>query len=63
LQLIVKISARERATGKVLVDREVMGTTSIRVGADLASAERQAIPMLADDLARRATSLIVDGTW
>jgi hypothetical protein len=63
VQLIVKITAHERATGKVLVDRIVVGTTTIRVGADLASAERQAVPMLADDLARKATSLLVDGAW
>jgi hypothetical protein len=63
LYLIVRIRAHERATGKVLVDREVSGYTTIRVGADLASAERQAIPMLAEDLARKATSILVDGVW
>jgi hypothetical protein len=31
--------------------------------ADLASAERQAVPLMAEDLARRFKTLLVDGTW
>lgn len=58
-----QVKATERATGRVLLDREVVGRTVVRVGSDLPSAERQAIPMMADDLARRATALLVDGTW
>ena len=34
------------------------GYTLIRVGPDLASAERQAIPLLADDLAKTTTELL-----
>ncbi len=63
LTLRAKITARERASGKVLVDREVRGSTTVRVGADLASAERQALPILADDLAKKATILLVNGAW
>jgi hypothetical protein len=63
LLMSAQITAVDRATGKTLVNRFVNGRTSIRVGADLTSAERQAIPLLADDLARNATSLLVDGTW
>ena len=37
--------------------------TLVRVGSDLSSAERQAIPLLADDLAKNVTELLVDGTW
>jgi hypothetical protein len=58
-----QLTARERATGKVLVNRTVTGRSTLRVGNDLSSAERQAIPLVADDLARNATSLIVDGEW
>jgi hypothetical protein len=53
----------ERRSGRVLVDREVGGRTTIRIGPDLASAERQAVPNLAEDLARNVTSVLVDGTW
>jgi hypothetical protein len=63
LLMTAEVTAVERNSGKVLLRRQVNGRTSIRVGADLASAERQAIPLLADDLARNAASLLVDGTW
>ena len=61
--LTAKVSARERSTGKVLFDQEVTGYTLIRVGADLPSAERQAMPLLAHDLAKNVTALLVDGKW
>ncbi len=61
--LTAKISAIERSTGKTILDREVLGRTTLRTSGDLGSAERQAIPQLADDLAKNVTSLLVDGTW
>lgn len=61
--LTVHVHATERLTGKVLLDRDTYGRTTIRVGVDMASAERQAVPQLADDLAKRVTSMLVDGAW
>ena len=61
--MIAKINATERSTGRVLLNREVGGRTTIRMGPDLTSAERQGVPVLAEDLARNITSLLVDGTW
>ena len=61
--LTVKLTATDRASGKVVVDREVTGRTTVRVGSDLPSADRQALPLLADDFARKATTLLVEGTW
>jgi len=61
--LTVKVTATERASGKVMVDREVTGRTTVRIGTDLTSADRQALPLLADDFARKATTLLVEGTW
>jgi hypothetical protein len=61
--LTVHVRATERLTGKVVLDRDSYGRTTIRVGVDMASAERQAVPMLADDLAKRVTSMLVDGAW
>ena len=63
LSMTVQVTARERSTGKVLFDQPVTGYTLIRVGADLNSTERQALPLLASDLARNVTALLVDGTW
>lgn len=58
-----QITAKERVSGKVLFERPVKGTTILRAGTDLTSSERQAIPLLADDLAKKATALLVDGKW
>ena len=63
VRLTVKVTARERATGKVLLDREVSGRTTVRVGSDLPSAERQALTLLTDDFAKNATTLLVEGIW
>ncbi|MHB8519831.1 MAG: LPS assembly lipoprotein LptE [Limisphaerales bacterium] len=63
VELTASITARDRSTGKVFLERNVTGRTTIRVGSDQASAERQALPLLADDLAKNAASLLVDGVW
>ncbi len=62
-KLIAKVTATERISGKVVLDREVTGRTIVSVGTDLASAERQAIPLLANDLARNATTYLTEGSW
>jgi hypothetical protein len=63
LTLYAKVKAIERGTGRVLIDSEVFGRTTIRSGPDLPSAERQAAPLLAEDMAQNIASLLVDGTW
>ena len=61
--ITAQVVIRERATGKVLLDRAVNGDAVLRVGADLGASERQLVPQLADDLAKRITGLLVDGSW
>jgi urea transporter len=61
--LTARVTAREHGTGKVLLDQPVSGYTVVRIGADLASAERQALPLLAADLAKNVTALLVEGSW
>ena len=63
LTIVAQVIVRERSNGEVLFDGPVNGVTLIRVGSDLASAERQALPLLARDLARNITDLLTDGTW
>jgi hypothetical protein len=63
VSLTAQVTARERSSGRVLLDQPVTGQTLLRVGTDLASAERQALPLLADDLAKRVVALIADGRW
>jgi len=57
------ITARERGTGKLLLDQDVRGYALVRVGTDLASAERQSLPLLAEDLARKTVELLTEGAW
>lgn len=61
--LTAQVTARERGTGKILLDQPVSGYTLLRVGSDLASSERQALPLLAADLAKHVTALLVEGGW
>lgn len=63
ITMTTQVTARDRNTGKVLFEHAVTAHAPLRAGTDLTSAERQAIPLLTDDLARRATALLVDGTW
>ena len=63
LVLTASVVARDPVSGKTNVNRTVRGRTFIRTGNDLASSERQAMPNLADDLARNAVSVLVDGAW
>jgi hypothetical protein len=63
LTLTAQVTAKERSTGKVLFDQQVSGYTLIRVGSDLTSSERQAMPLLAGDLAKNITALLAEGKW
>jgi len=63
LALTAHVAAHERSTGKVLLDQQVSGYTLIRVGSDLTSSERQALPLLAGDLAKNVTALLAEGKW
>ena len=63
VNITAHVIVRERASGKVLLDKDVTGYTLVSVGSDLASAERQATPMLAEDLAQNIAELITEGAW
>ena len=63
VQLLAFVTAYDRVSGKTLVNREFRGHTTVRVGTDQSSAERQALPLLAEDLARAITSAVADGEW
>jgi hypothetical protein len=63
VQIIAHVTARDRGTGKVLLDKNVSGYTLVEVGTDLTDAERQSLPLLAEDLARNITALLTEGAW
>jgi hypothetical protein len=63
VDVVAHVVARERATGKALLDKDVSAYTLVNVGMDLASAERQAAPLLAENLARNIAEKLTDGAW
>jgi len=63
LELFAQVTARNRSTGKVILNQLVPGNTLIRVTTDLTSTERQALPLLAADLAKNLTALLAEGAW
>ena len=63
MQLTARIKVSDRTSGQVVYEGDVTGKSTVRVGNDLTSSQRQSIPLIADHLARQATSFIVDGQW
>ncbi len=63
LRMFAHVVARERITGKVVLERDLTGSALMRVGSDLPSAERQTLPLLGADLARQVVAALADGTW
>jgi Lipopolysaccharide-assembly len=63
LSLAAKVKATVRSSGKVILDEELTGFTIISVNNDLTSSERQALPLLAGELAKTITSRLAEGTW
>ena len=52
------------ANGKVIFDnKKVIGYTLVQIGTDMPDAERQSLPLLAEDLARNVTGLLTEGSW
>lgn len=63
LSITAEIEFVEAASGKVLWKGSVSGSAIIEVGPDLSSGERQAMPVMAESLARNALANIADGQW
>ncbi len=63
LQMAVKITAMERSTGRLVLDSTVTGRSTVRVGNNQNAAEVQALPLLADDLARNVIGRLADSKW
>lgn len=63
VDIVAHVVARDRATGRVILDKDVKGSTLVQSGTDLADAERQSQPLLAEDLARNVVELLTEGVW
>ena len=57
------VIARDRETGKILLEKNVSGYSLTQIGTELAEAERQSLPLLAKDLARSIVEQITEGSW
>lgn len=63
LFLRAHVTAQERGSGRLLLSRDIVGHTTLRITPDLSSAERQAVPLAAEDLARNIAALLTEGEW
>lgn len=63
VEMKAEVTAVERSTGKVLFKKTLSGRSTVNVGSDLPSAERQIVPLVADDLAKKIVSLLSEGEW
>ncbi len=61
--LTAHVTARDHATNKLLLDKNVSGHTLVQVGTNLAESERQSLPLLAEDLAHNVAELLTEGAW
>jgi hypothetical protein len=63
VNMVVHVVARERSTDKILLNKDVTAYTLVNVGSELAESERQATPLLAQDLAGKVAGLLTEGAW
>jgi len=63
LGLDTHVIARETSSGRVVFDQVIRGSTFLRIGNDLGSSEREAIPVLTDNVARATINQLADGKW
>jgi hypothetical protein len=63
VDVVVPVVARDRESGKTILDKDVRGHTFVHIGEDLASAEREAMPLLAEDLAQNISEMLTEGAW
>jgi len=63
IAITVRVEAKDRRTGEiVLKSTEVQGKSDVFIGEDQQSAEEQVLPLVADDIGRRVTGLLVE-SW
>lgn len=61
--LTVHVVVRDCASGKLILEKDLKPHTLVHIGTDFASAERQALPLIAEDFARDLVSLLSESTW
>jgi len=61
--VVAHVVARERATGRLVFEKDIKGFTLMHVGTDLNSADLQSQSLLAQDLAHNVVEQLTEGTW
>jgi hypothetical protein len=61
--ILARVTVSRRESGEVLWERAVSGSSQVRAQGDLQSAERQAMPLVAANLARQVVDMATDGDW
>ena len=61
--LTVHVVVRDRAGGRLLLEKDLRPHTLVHIGTDFASAERQALPLISEDFARDLVSLLSESAW
>jgi hypothetical protein len=63
VEITVRVEAKDRRTGEVVLrSTEVEGKSDVFIGEDQQSADEQVLPLVADDIARKVTGLLVE-SW
>lgn len=62
LRMAAQVVVLDRSTG-IAKTNLFNGYTLMRVGSDLTSSERQALPLVANDLAKSITAALAEGSW
>ena len=62
VSVVAEYTARNLNTGSVMNWTNI-SYTLVRVGSDLTSSERQAMPVLAEEVAKNITDSLADGSW
>src|SRR5581483_5559040 len=63
IEVVAHVTARDRVNGKLLLDKNVSGYTLTQTGKELFEEERQAMPVLAENLARNIVEKLTEGSW
>lgn len=63
LSMSADIIVIERVSGREVFHKKVTSTIPISASGDLVSQEQRALPLISDELARKAVNLLADGAW
>ncbi len=63
MMLSAEIIVIERVSGREVFSKKVTSTIPVSASGDLVSQELRVLPLISDELARKAVNLLADGAW